>query len=300
MNYSIMRLAYIIHIANYPIFLNILCSLKKNNTKENDAFINICRELISPSQELIIKSLCDKLFNKVIYFFFPNKGSDVGPFLKIINYLMQKSKNYDLIFKIHTKTRNDWRRELIDPFMNNMEKIKYLFKNISNLGIICSQYWLFLLDDLNKNTIIGFIKKNNLKVNAYINSEKDKNIDILTIKKNNSFFYNSIIKEFGEYRNDIYSEEEILDWMIENRKEHTVINENNKPDEIYFVAGTIFVVKFSLIRDFIIKYNIDLEKEYDKLERDYVLNENETYVHTWERILSGIIIKEMNSMWLSI
>lgn len=300
MNYSIMRLAYIIHIANYPIFLNILSSLKRNNIKDNNAFINVCRELISPSQELMIKSLCDNIFNEVKYFFFPNKGSDIGPFIKILNYLIKNNKEYDLIFKIHTKTRNNWRRELIEPFMDNMEKIKYLFKNISNLGIICSQYWLFLLDDLNKKNIDEFIKTYNLKTKPYINSQNDKNLDILTIKKYNSFFYNSIIKEFGEYRNDIYNEEEILDWIIDNRKKHTVINENNKPDEIYFVAGTIFVIKFSLIKDFIRKYNIDLEKEYDKLEKGYILNNQETYVHTWERILSGIIIKEMNHMWLSI
>lgn len=296
----IMRLTYIIHIANYPIFHSILSKLNHNKIIENDAYINICQDLITPSQEIIIKGLCNKLFKKCIFFNFENKGQDVGPFLKIIKYFIDNNITYDLIFKIHTKTQNDWRNDLLNPFIENDEKIKFLFESIPDLGVMGSQYWMFLLDNLNTNNITNFSNKHSLNLKPYANTIDEKNIDVLSIKKYNGYFYNSIIKCFGEFRNDVYLENDILDWLIDNRNVNTVVNKNNRPDEIYYVAGTIFIIRFDIIKNFIEKYDIDLDEEYEKMENGYITNDNETWVHSWERILSGLIVKEMGYSWMGV
>lgn len=56
-----------------------------------------------------------------------------------------------------------------------------------------------------------------------------------------------------------------------------------------FVAGTIFWVRWPILKSFIQNNNIDLDKEYSKCEIDYSINSQPTYMHSWERIFGFII-----------
>lgn len=58
---------------------------------------------------------------------------------------------------------------------------------------------------------------------------------------------------------------------------------------IDFFAGTMFLCKAAMFTEFIQKYNINLLSEYMSLEMGYKKNHTATRVHSWERILSGII-----------
>ena len=54
---------------------------------------------------------------------------------------------------------------------------------------------------------------------------------------------------------------------------------------VKFVAGTIFIINSKLILNFF--KNIDIDLLYSKLECNYVVNTQSTYVHALERIISG-------------
>lgn len=60
-----------------------------------------------------------------------------------------------------------------------------------------------------------------------------------------------------------------------------------KETENNFFAGTMFIAKYSLFKDFL--KIINSKEEYDLLEEGPVVNNTPTYTHAWERILTNII-----------
>lgn len=64
------------------------------------------------------------------------------------------------------------------------------------------------------------------------------------------------------------------------------------PISQYYIAGTIFWIRWKTITDFIVRNYIDLREEYAKLESGYLRNDRPTFMHSWERILGIIIYNE--------
>jgi len=62
-----------------------------------------------------------------------------------------------------------------------------------------------------------------------------------------------------------------------------------------FLSGTIFWFRWDTMVQAIKKYKIDLIKEYNTMELGYKKNVKPTFTHSWERILS-ILILNMNSI----
>jgi lipopolysaccharide biosynthesis protein len=57
---------------------------------------------------------------------------------------------------------------------------------------------------------------------------------------------------------------------------------------LLFVAGTIFWIRWNILKQFVVTNHVNLSQEYARLEPGYFTNKNPTFTHTWER-LYGII-----------
>ena len=63
----------------------------------------------------------------------------------------------------------------------------------------------------------------------------------------------------------------------------------NIDQKSYFVGGTIFWVRWSVMKNFIETSLVNLQNEYDLCELGYLINTKPTYTHSWERIFGYII-----------
>lgn len=59
--------------------------------------------------------------------------------------------------------------------------------------------------------------------------------------------------------------------------------------QMRFVAGTIFWVRWSLLKRFIEGSHINLRKEYDQCELGYLINDHPTHTHSWERLFGYLV-----------
>jgi lipopolysaccharide biosynthesis protein len=73
----------------------------------------------------------------------------------------------------------------------------------------------------------------------------------------------------------------------------------NVTEKFCFMAGTIFWVRWSILRQFIQQSGIKLRQEYEKCELGYLLNDKPTYMHSWERLF-GYIVGHMGHQTLII
>jgi hypothetical protein len=79
---------------------------------------------------------------------FENKGVDIYPFIKSIQYLRKNKIKADFILKLHSKmTSNNiedllnWRKDLIEPLTNiqNLISLQHYFLSVDNLGFVGAQ-----------------------------------------------------------------------------------------------------------------------------------------------------------------
>jgi hypothetical protein len=56
-----------------------------------------------------------------------------------------------------------------------------------------------------------------------------------------------------------------------------------------FVAGTIFWVRWSILKQFIETSMINLKHEYNRCELGYLINNKPTYMHSWERLFGYLV-----------
>lgn len=228
-----------------------------------------------------------------------NKGTDIGPFLLSIQYLLENNFLYNKetkFLKIHTKSKKIWRNLLIKDILNiNNTKFNY--------DIPCIYASSTYIYDQNKP--VNYYSMKNLFLNNesldenkfldYFDHYYDEFIDD-KINDNNKFqdlIFNP--KFYREYEVDLngVNEYSLLNehWNNFGKNEfHRKSNVNyvrkwaNKKS--YFVAGTIFSFNLSWLNLFK-KYNINYE--YSILEEGYINNINETKLHSWEYYF-GLII----------
>lgn len=72
------------------------------------------------------------------------------------------------------------------------------------------------------------------------------------------------------------------------KKYHIKINE-----DVLFVGGTIFWVRWSVLKKWVEESHINLRDEYNRCENGYMTNHKATYMHSWERIF-GYMIHQYN------
>ena len=80
-------------------------------------------------------------------------GCDTGAFLLQINAMLKSNKNYDYIFKIHTKSNNpvytNWKNELLDNISGSVDKVAKvikLFTEDNQIGAVGCKKWVLNRD----------------------------------------------------------------------------------------------------------------------------------------------------------
>lgn len=157
------------------------------------------------------------------------RGCDTGAFLLQLERIYQSSKNYDYIFKIHTKKKEEWRFELLESIAGTTDDIVMIcdnFKKNNQLGMISgSTKWIHRHDRVNDPLITDICHRIHIDIN----------------------------------------------------------------DKTFFIGGTIFWVRWSIMKKWIEENSINFKKEYDNCELGYLLNDKPTYTHSWERIYGYIV-----------
>lgn len=153
----------------------------------------------------------------------PNKGMDIGAFIRIVN--SKEYQKYNYIVKLHSKTLHAYRQYSIGALLNN------LIQNIENienkdLFCLCPEKNIQKLENtLNQRYIRGFCNKYN----------------------------------------------------IDHTKTHK------------FCSGSFFIINNHYLLNFIDNYKINISNQYNLLENNYTNNYQDTVVHAWERIITGIV-----------
>lgn len=94
---------------------------------ELDLIVALCEDNKDISKDI------KKYFPKAVILRLPNKGLDIGPFLKTLKYLKENKLEYDYLIKIHakkshynTKLGDTWRNELVNSIIGDKETLDNL------------------------------------------------------------------------------------------------------------------------------------------------------------------------------
>jgi len=107
------KIAVIMHVGDINVFKEIL-------TEYPNFFNNNEIDLYFSCNNTEVFQTLQNLFPESKVFKYENKGMDIGPFLLILKYLIQKNANYKYYIKLHTKTVKKWRDGLIYPLYNKL------------------------------------------------------------------------------------------------------------------------------------------------------------------------------------
>lgn len=298
-----MKAAIILHFGNDKLLNEMkkyLLKIKHNKfNMKVDIYVSIVKELVKDVNH--IKTELKRIDEDCTFFIFPNKGADIGPFLLTIKYLMEKELKYDFIIKLHTKSNNKWRKELIDPLIKRLKLMKILFEQ-KRAGLVCSNKWLFDIDHLNKDIIKKYCKKWDIKVDwydeLYDNDEYEKikkekkiidDLDVEFFIKNNPSIYNTVrLTSFNGKKKERFINK-LVNYHKDLPKNKNMVK-TFRSRTIKFVAGTIFAIHYYALIDFIKEKKIDIDEVFDQMKEGYFTDENGTITHAFERILSGVII----------
>lgn len=296
-----MKLIILFQIGNIDIALNILNKIYTTIINFNSLLLLSIIETEKNNEYLIYDYFKSINFTNYYINYHINKGMDIGPFLLQLKEIFKKKLHleYDILIKLHTKTDNIWRNELIEPIFNTDIIIqRNIFNLINDYKIICSKKWLLELDIINETKIIDICNNNNIKNIFYDVIDKklyEDDIKNNRLDKIDNIFYKKYYKikiNTTKMCNKKYNEK------IENfiLKEHMNKYKNipsekyiikNYTKNIFFVGGTIFAIDIKILYDFFSKIN--LNNLYDILEYGLVKNEQPTNIHSIERLLTMFI-----------
>lgn len=218
-----------------------------------------------------------------------NKGMDIGPYFKQMQFILNtfKSNEFNYIFKIHTKSDNVWRKELLDPI------IDFLLNNENQDQILVSSTkWHLPMDKLNERHINKICKKCKIKNIFYDKIKTDTNITIDDLDVDfYTNYYNVQIKNCSQLDDMFgydFNKQFLFEHMCQNKNIPSIkwIKKVRRIPNVKFVAGTIFLMNYEIVYNFF--KNIDIDSIYSYLEEDYTINNRSTYVHSWERIISNV------------
>jgi hypothetical protein len=131
---NIYAVAVTVQIGNWDVFLK----MEKYLDNFKNININIYFTIIDNfSKKEIIDYLSNK-YDQIIIIESENKGMDIGLFLISLHYMLSKNIKHDYIFKIHTKTDDNFRNSCLDNLLLSHEKIIRNIKELSkkNIGMI--------------------------------------------------------------------------------------------------------------------------------------------------------------------
>lgn len=263
------KILFLIQIGNEFLVENVMNKVIQYNTSDNYYCISILNTIDVDIGKFNLKN--------VHVMSHDNIGMDIGPFLLQLKWMI--NMDFDYVYKIHTKTNQKWFDELTDIefcneniVMNNKWKCDIDVRNMYHINKICHDFkipniWYDELYDISYNI-------NDIDVDFYSSYYDVK------INKNDYVTHllgYDINKQF------------ILQHAIENKhalnKSQIKVKQRHK---IHFCGGSIFIIKFALLQKF--AKQIDIDKLYLCLESGYSNNDESTYVHALERIISSFFL----------
>lgn len=287
----------LIQISNYDIWKKIKFII--NNFDPNIILmLHINSDLIKNEEIKIIKNT----YNNAIFTYGENKGMDIYGFFIQIKYIIDNEINIDFICKIHTKSKDSWRNNMINTICGNNDIIQKCINTLNDpdVGMICSNKYLKLFDHYNTPIILNLLKQWNIE-NIFIDEIdwKEKYENLYDLDKFDPIFYVNYPYNKITLTDELLNNKDklksfaIFHWLKIGYKHFKYVTYSElikkKINNHYkFCAGTIFWINGKILINFFKKYiNFD---EYNKFfERGYFLNDNPTFTHSWERIFSLII-----------
>ena len=277
-----MKIIVLFQVGNINIGCAILDYIHKYTKNYNLFFI--CSILEELKSELGVLTTLFEIYNiKYLYIFHPNKGMDIGPYLLQLNYIFlnYSSDSFDQIFKIHTKTDQKWRNEMLDqifqPTHPNQNKwyLPLDMFNVHHINLICDEFKIsnIYYDELLPVEQIEIILTD-ISTNFYCEYYGIKLTDCTNLNTILGYDFNL---------SHLYSH------LIQNKSipNPSYIIKTRRFKNLKFYAGSIF--KISYIDTWNFFSQIDILKLYSYLETGYMTNEKSTYVHAMERIISCFI-----------
>ena len=272
------NLFIIFHVGNISIFDKII--------NRYTYILNAEKIIITINNKKFKNHIQDKI-KKAIIIFINNKGMDIGGFLKGIEYIFKNKLNHKkyTYLKIHTKSNDEWRNNLLDNIFNNIDLITKFQRN-SPFIFGSSNCIIKNTKLVNRNYIKDIILRNNY--NLY---EFEKFMDLYynysiweSIENSNDLFLNN--KFYAKYENI-----QLLDADIHwNNCGINEFHRINNPCRIkkfgitsYLIAGTVFAFNNKYL-DILSKINFGYE--YNILEEKYIVNDISRKTHAWEYFFS--------------
>jgi hypothetical protein len=303
--YRIVKTAILFHVGNIDVFLKIY----KNNTRFFKRNILIFVTLHNKDYIKTISQCIPNVFFTII----ENKGADIGGFLHNIKKLINNPcyKDIENIYFIHTKTKDNWRRDLLSPLIKNYKKIESELENNKNTPIIIgSDKYCYRNKGTNRNYIEDIFHRNKDNFNILLKKDWHDYVDDYIFKNtnygdsSNIYIGLNINPEFYKnYETDLQSlsnKEAIEQYNNHGINEYYRINNpcyvKKFGKESYFIAGTIFACNKEYFKIF---EGINLDDEYCILETGYVLNTVPRKIHAWE-YLFGLLAYSRNGHIISI
>jgi len=136
------KILCICHIGNYHVFEKMRIYIDNLISAHYDEYnltiyFNII-ETISKEQISEIR----KMYPEENFILSENYGFDIGSFFHILEIIKQRKEKYDYVVKIHTKTNNDKRDNLLQPILGNIQTIRKIIQQMRDdhdIGIIASK-----------------------------------------------------------------------------------------------------------------------------------------------------------------
>jgi hypothetical protein len=228
-----------------------------------------------------LTNLFEKYNIKYTLFFHPNKGMDIGPYLLQLNYIFSNYSidSFEQIFKIHTKTDSIWRNEMLDQIFqpNILTQPKWLLPidkfNVKHINLICDKFNIpnIYYDDL-ESVDYSKLCISDISENFYCKYYGIKLIECNDLNKILGYNFNST---------------HLLSHAIQNQNipNPSYIITARRQSNVKFWAGSIFTTSYK--ETWTLFYKINIMELYNLLETGYTTNENSTYVHAMERIISA-------------
>ena len=224
------RVCCIVHIGSYYVFNKMKKYIDNLVSAQYDAYyLDIYFNVIDTISKEEIRQLKQNYPNETI-FESENYGFDIGSFFHILEHIKRRSYTYDYLLKIHTKTNNNSRADLLTPIMGSIQSIRdilTLFEKKKEVGVIASK----------KSRCI------------------DAHVDFT--------------------RNQPYLQQ-LLKWRF---------NETTTICKQPYVSGTMFWVRFSLMDELFMKYN--LPNIYNSLNNIHTFDWN-WYYHANHKEIGNI------------
>jgi len=284
----------LLHIGYYADnYINFYTKFIKNITNNNkyNFFIKIFISKDIGDIEHIKSSFNSILLHNISYHIIENIGADCYSYL---NHILTDEHNYDFLIKLHTKNMSYWTYLLNSIFMD-IDNLLLLFKNNEDYGIIGhSRYLQPFYYGLNNEyktklynllMLFGINENPNIDYNNILNSNYNKKK--FTIKDS---------KKYLEYRVDLHYNNMKYKQCFNHFNKHKNKELNhagyniNDTQFIKFIAGTIFIIRGSILKQIKALFNDQLLFLKYKIET----TENIKYYYNFDH--NGTIFRYTNSL----